>query len=494
VLHAGQKGAEQSIFSDNSWGGAGLKLYEEVAGKIEKRIIEGVYRYGDRLPSVRESSIALSVSMTTAYHAYNILESRGLIRAKPQSGYFVAGPKTATERGRDEVPSDRAKLDLEQTALEVLRASGHTAAAHFGEAYPDPKLFPQARLLALMRSVSRQASRYNPLGGGAAGVSDLRREIAKRYARRGHSVSPDDLIITLGAMDSVNLALSTLVRPGDAVAIDGASFFPMSFSLQRLGLKPVPIPFSPEHGLDLDVLEQVLASGRVKACLMMMNCHYPLGVTLSRDRRARLLSLVKRYETPLIENDAYAELLEPAEAGLSGDSERSGGYALNCSSLSNCLSPELRVGWVVAGRFRDRMLSVKFLTNMSSHWIAQQTAAEYLKYDNFDRHLRALRTVLHDRMSFGIDELSKPKWGSLVRRCSRARSGFMIWLELPPSIDSLRVYSDATQRGLGFVPGPLFSVDRVRSNEIALNVSFPWTDGAVRSLHQLMVLFASYAS
>jgi DNA-binding transcriptional regulator YhcF (GntR family) len=90
------------IFLDNSRGGAGLKLYEEVASKIEKRIAEGVYCYGDRLPSVRESSIALSVSMTTAYHAYNILESRGLIRAKPQSGYFVARPESASERGEME--------------------------------------------------------------------------------------------------------------------------------------------------------------------------------------------------------------------------------------------------------------------------------------------------------------------------------------------------------------------------------------------------------
>jgi DNA-binding transcriptional MocR family regulator len=468
-----------------------LKLYEEVAGEIEKRIIGGVYRYGDRLPSVRESSIALSVSMTTTYHAYNLLESRGLIRAKPQSGYFVARPSTAGERQRDKAQSEGAKLDLEQTALQVLRASGGATAAHFGQAYPDSRLFPQARLLALMRAVSRQASRYHPLGGGAAGVSDLRREIAKRYARRGQSVSPDDLIITSGAMDSVNLALSTLLRPGDAVAIDGASFFPMTFSLQRFGLKPVPIPFSPEHGLNVDSLERVLASGRVKACLAMMNCHYPLGVTLSPDRRARLLSLIKRYETPLIENDAYAELLPTAEASLSGESERSGGYLLNCSSFSNCLSPELRVGWIIASRFSDRLLSAKFLTtNLSSHWIAQQTAAEYLKYDNFDRHLRTLRDILRERMNFGLKELSK--WRNLVVRQSDVRSGYMIWMELPHTIDSLRVYGEAARQGLGFVPGPLFSVERVRSNEIALNMSFPWTDDAVGFLHKLMRLFETY--
>jgi DNA-binding transcriptional MocR family regulator len=246
--------------------------------------------------------------------------------------------------------------------------------------------------------------------------------------------------------------------------------------------------------LDLDVLEQALASGKVKACLVMTNCHYPLGVTLSRDRRARLLALVNRYQTPLIENDAYAELLEPAEAGLSGDGERGGGYSLNCSSLSNCLSPELRVGWIVAGRFRDRMLSVKFLTNMSSHWIVQQTAAEYLKYDNFDRHLRALRSTLQERMKFGLGELSKPTWSNLVLNRSRARSGFMIWVELPGAVDSLRAYGEATRQGLGFVPGPLFSVDRVRSNEIALNVSFPWSDGAVQSLHRLMSLFEACAN
>jgi DNA-binding transcriptional MocR family regulator len=110
-----------------------------------------------------------------------------------------------------------------------------------------------------------------------------------------------------------------------------------------------------------------------------------------------------------------------------------------------------------------------------------------LKYDNFDRHLRALQDVLQERMSFGRKELSK--WCNLVVRQSNARSGYMIWIELPRVVDSLSVYGTAARQGLGFVPGPLFSVDRVRSNEIALNMSFPWTDDAVRSLHQLMSLF-----
>ena len=467
---------------------ATMRLYQNIAAMFETRITEGVYRVGDRLPSVREASRSLSVSLTTVYHAYNLLETKGLIRAKPQSGYSVVRRYAVATEDVDSkaTPPDQEVVPvLETIARQVLGEAGRDITVPFGSIFLDAKLLPITRLLKVMRYVSRRP-RHSWGTKDAAGILDLRREIAKRYTRCGYSVPLHEIIITGGAIDGINLALSTLLRPGDAVAVEDPCFFPASFSLRRFGLKSVPIPVSANDGLDLGVLERVLANGGAKACLMMPTCQNPLGVTLSLERKARLVRLIERYDVPLIENDAYGELLPPEEGGSSCKANDRSGSVLHCSSFSNSLSPELRVGWITAGRFRDRILSVKFLTSMSSHGIAQQTVADFLKHENFDHHMRNLRSTLDERRRTGLIELDK--WGQLLTCRSDPKGGYLIWVKLPEDIDSLHLFKLAAAEGLSFVPGALFSVEKLRQNEIALNFSFAWTRETIRSLDRLRSL------
>ena len=462
-----------------------MRLYQNIGALFESRIADGIYPVGDRLPSVREASRSLGVSLTTIYHAYNVLELKGLIRAKPQSGYLIARQLPVTSEDGDFALTQtdhQAAPALETIALQVLGEAGRDITAPFGSIFLDAKLLPISRLLTVMREVSRRpAQRWATKD--AAGMLDLRREIAKRYTRYGYSVPLDQIIVTAGAIDGLNLALSALLRPGDSVAVEDPCFFPASFSLRRFGLKLVPIPVSPRDGLDLEVLESVLANGGAKACLMMPTCQNPLGVSLSLEKKGKLVRLIERYEVPLIENDAYGEFLPPEEGGSSCKVYDKSGLVIHCSSFSNSLSPELRVGWVSAGRFRDRVLSVKFLTSMSSHGLAQQTVAEFLKHENFDHHLRNLRSVLGDRRRRGLQELDN--WGPLIMSRSNPDSGYIVWAKLPEGIDSLYLFKIAAAEGLSFVPGALFSIDRLRQNEIALNLSFAWTDETTESLKRL---------
>jgi DNA-binding transcriptional MocR family regulator len=466
-----------------------MKLYEEVVARIEGQVAGGLYRVGDRLPSVREAGRSLGVSVNTVYHAYNILEAKGLIRAKPQSGYILVsrdpmGADTAgAARQRGEAPDN---FDLEAIALQVLGTRAGPTTVPFGAAYPDASLFPTDRLLAVLRSVSRHPPRGIGTSIDPAGMPDLRREIARRYAMHGQSVPMGEIVVTTGAVNAINLALSALLRPGDAVAVADVSFFPASFSLRRYGLHAVPVPMSPETGLDLASLQEVLARGKAKACLLMANCHYPLGVTMPAEGKAELVRLLARYETPLIDNDGYADLISPEDGAASTKAFDRDGLVLHCRSFSNSLSPDLRAGWVAPGRFRDRLLSIKFLANMASDWIAQQTIAEFLLQANYDRHLRTLRATLAERMREGLAQLAP--WRHLVRRHTAPKSGFTLWAELPEGTDSLRLYRLAVRQGLSFVPGALFSIDRLRADEIALNFSFEWTAKTRQSLHRLLTL------
>lgn len=469
-----------------------MHLYEDVVALFEAQIADGIYRVGDRIPSVRETSRSLRVSMSTVYNAYNALELKGLVRAKPKSGYVVVQQASkAADRGR---PANTGLqngpvLDLKSIALQILGADNSDAATQFGSAYPDSSFIPGDRLNCLMRDVSRRA-----LPGrirDPAGLIELRREIAKRYTRHGYAVSLDEIVITTGSIDGVNLALRAVSRPGDAIAVEDPCFFPVSFSLRQHGLRPVPVPVSPEHGLDLDVLEHVLATRQVKACVIMPSCHTPMGVSLSQEKQARLAGLVERYDVPLIENDAYGALRPPDDGNSTCKPYDHSGLVLHCSSFSNALSPQLRVGWISAGRFHHQVRSVKFLTNMASNWIAQHTAAEFLTHENVDRRMRAMRATLEERLRTGLRELDR--WRGLVVRRSNPQHGFMVWAQLPNSVDTLSLFTSAVAERLSFVPGALFSVDRPRRTELGLNFSCRWTPEAVRSLDRLMSLAAAAA-
>lgn len=465
--------------------------YRNIADVFENRILEGVYRVGDRLPSTRDVCRAFNVSITTAYHAYAILEQKGLIRAKPQSGYIVLSrPQVLVSHDRALLHDEHESiLDLEAIALRILAADTQKSLTPFGSVFADPDLFPIKRLLSLMRTASRRPDHSDFRLHSIAGLADLRREIAKRYARHGYAVSVDEIIVTSGSIDSVNIALSALLRAGDTVAVEDPCFFPTLFSLRRHGLRGVPIPVSPHAGLDLVELERVLATGKVRACVLMSTCQMPMGVSMSNEKKQWLVQLAEKYGVPIIENGAYDEFARPGEYPASCKAFDKSGLVVSCSSFSSSLSPQLRVGWLCAGRFYKRVLSVKLLTSMTSHWIAQRTAAEFLKYENLDRHMASVRSILGKRMSTGLGELDK--WSSLVRQRSDPKGGSIVWLALPSEIDSLALFTRAASEGLSFMPGALFSAGRPRHNEIALNFSFPWTEDALESLSRLMKLIAS---
>jgi DNA-binding transcriptional MocR family regulator len=462
-----------------------MRLYEDVCSLFESRITEGVYRAGERLPSVRQTSQSLGVSLTTVYHAYNVLETRGLIRAKPQSGYFIIKQRGTFQGAGPDHDTVQTVQNLETIAIQVLGASGRTITAPFGSTFLDASLLPVNRVLAVMRRVARQPKRY-PEEKDAAGLFDLRREIAKRYAHHGYGVPIDQIIITAGTIDAINLALSTLLRPGDAVAVEDPCFFATSFAARRQGLKLIPIPVSEQSGIDLNVLERVLARGEVKACLIMSSCQIPMGVSLSTERKFKLVRLLERYEVPLIENDTLGELHSPEAGGSSCKKHDRSGLVLHCSSFSNSLSPELRVGWITAGRFRDRILPVKFLTSITSNTVAQETVAEFLKHENLDHHLRVMRARLRERRLAGVRKLDK--WRDLIDRRSSPQSGYVIWAKLSKNIDTMELFKLAASEGISVVPGALFSVDRLRTNEMAMNFSFPWSTELIHALDRLKTI------
>jgi DNA-binding transcriptional MocR family regulator len=187
----------------------------------------------------------------------------------------------------------------------------------------------------------------------SAGSAELRRQISRRYLRSGAAISPDEIIVTAGALEALNLSLQTLTRPGDLVAIESPAFYGCLQAVESLGLKAIEIPTHPTHGVDLGYLARILEKHPVRACWFMTTFQNPLGALVPDDARKELVELLESHDVPLIEDDVYSELYFGSRRPKSTKAFDRKGLVLNCGSFSKSLAPGYRIGWVAAGRVRS---------------------------------------------------------------------------------------------------------------------------------------------
>ena len=318
-----------------------MKLYEKFADEIAELIRTGVLAPGQKVPSVRHASSTYGVSPSTVFQAYYLLESRGLILARARSGYFVReqARRPLPEPGITAQQAQTSEVDVSELVFSVLGSLKDPGTVPFGSAFPSPDLFPLARLA---RSMARAVRRLSPgavIADMTEGNADLRRQIALRYMVGGVMLPLDELVVTNGAMEALNLCLQGVTRPGDLVAIEAPAFYATLQVLERLELKAVEIPVHPREGIDLASLAESLQRLPIKACWFMSSLQNPLGASMREEKKRALYELLQRHQVPLIEDDVYAELYfgtQPPWPVKRFDRE---GLVMHCGSFSKCLAP-----------------------------------------------------------------------------------------------------------------------------------------------------------
>jgi DNA-binding transcriptional MocR family regulator len=198
-----------------------MKKYQQLAQQLTEQIALGVWQPGDRLPSLREQVVSSGMSFMTVSHAYQLLESQGRIIARPQSGYYVA-PKPVRLRQPPppaQVTRDES-VDINTYIFEVLQASRRASMLPFASAFPDPRLFPLQQLNRSLAQVSKTATAMSVIENLPPGNDELRHAIARRYALQGMNISPDEIVITAGALEALNLSLQAVTEPGDWVVVE----------------------------------------------------------------------------------------------------------------------------------------------------------------------------------------------------------------------------------------------------------------------------------
>jgi DNA-binding transcriptional MocR family regulator len=446
-----------------------MKRYEKLAEQIAEMIRGGLLGPGDKAPSVRQASARFGVSPSTVFQAYYLLESRGLVRARERSGYYVCDNvhQQLPELTRTNPVVRSTEVSINELVFSVLDAVGDSDIAPLGAAFPSPDLFPLGKL---SRSLNR-ANRAPQANVGSKNLSPgnevLRQAIARRYMSAGVPVSADEIIITNGALEGLTLALQTLTKPGDTVAIESPGFYAALQLIQLLNLRAIEIPMNPQEGLDLDVLEEALEQHDVRVCWCMTNFQNPLGSSMSASRKRALVALLKSHDIPLIEDDVYAELYFGTTYPQPAKTFDENGLVIHCGSFSKSLAPGYRIGWVLPGRYFEPMRRIKLTTSLSASVPAQLAIADYLQLGQYDRHLRKLRILLEDQQAEMATAVAN--YFPSGTKISRPKGGYFLWLELPGEIDTMSLYQLALEEGINFAPGPMFSVSGEYRNCMRLN-------------------------
>lgn len=459
------------------------KLYEQLADGIASRVRDGSLAPGERVPSVRQLRADRGVSAATAMRAFELLEARGLIEARPRSGFYVSRRWRADEP-RVSRPSLRStRLDVSELVFEVIEAMRVPGVTPLGSAFPSPALFPLASLGRHLGAAARRLDARTLVQDLAPGSLDLRRQIAQRYLRFGAEISPDEIVITSGAMEALNISLQSVTRPGDLVAIESPAFYGCLQAIEALGLRAIEVPTSAVHGVDIAALAGLLDRHPIRACWFMTTFQNPLGALMPEEAKQELVRVLARHDVALIEDDVYAELYFGARRPRPTKAFDRNGRVLDCGSFSKCLAPGYRVGWVAAGRYAKAVARRKFMSSIATPVPNQMALAAYLRQAGFDRHLKGVRRKLAGQQSAAIASLRKHlPAGS---RISRPEGGYFLWVELPEGVDTIDVFRRAMERGVSIAPGPIFSARREFRNCLRLNYGYPWTAESDRAVARL---------
>lgn len=483
--------------------------YLQLAQQVRRDITLKRYAPGERLPSVRALAAAQGVSAATVVRCYRHLEALGMVQARHKSGTYVAEPAPVRAapgakdgadpsggpglqaRARPAVPPpvefDRlVSLEHRMTQLYALTTQQPLQwGLHLANAapawYPTEALARIAQ--RLLRSQPEMLGTY-PTGSG---LPALRTELAGWMATYGLDLQPDELLVTNGSTEALNVALRAVTRPGDAVVVESPVYFGLLQMLGNLGLRAIELPCTPGEGMSLEALEYALEhQSGVRAVVAMPNFQNPLGHVMPDRNKRRLLRLVEQHDLALIEDDVFGDLSHTPHRPQPVKAWDRHGRVIYCGSSSKSLAPAFRLGWTSGGRWHARMESLKLSTSLAAPWLEQAVMAEFMRSGGLQPHLRRLRERLAQTTPRAAEAVRK-HFPAGTRVHSPA-GGWWLWLQLPEPVDSLALLQRAVAQGMAFTPGALFSTSAKYASYLRLNIARPWTrelEQAVRQLGRL---------
>jgi DNA-binding transcriptional MocR family regulator len=464
--------------------------YEKIANDIIHLIESGTFSPGDQIPSVRETSQQRSVSISTVMQAYYLLEARGWVEARQRSGFYVSTtlPSELSEPDISSPLADPTLVSMRTLVTQVIMTdSRNPNLIQLGAAHPNPELSATAQINRAMNTVAREMGDESGMYDYVPGTRKLRVQIARRALAAGCSFSPDDILITSGCGEAINLCLRAVCRPGDTVIVESPSSLDALLCLEVLELQALEIPTHPRDGISISALRFALEHNDVSACLIGTNFNNPLGSCIPDENKRALVELLSERDIPLIENDIFGEIYFNDHRPSVAKAYDQKGLVMLCSSFSKSLAPGYRIGWVVPGRFKETVEWLKYTTNLAAPTICAHAIAEFMAGGGYDPYLRRMRAEYARRVAAMSQAVRR--YFPEACRLTRPSGGYLLWVQLPETVDALELYNQAFQAEITITPGHLFSAREQFSNFVRLNAA-NWSEQAEEAVAYLGKMIA----
>ncbi|MCC7557309.1 MAG: PLP-dependent aminotransferase family protein [Methanobacteriaceae archaeon] len=363
--------------------------------------------------------------------------------------------------------ADRVKNVPRSFVREILKVTENPEIISFAGGLPNPKTFPVEEIAIatdkVLREEGSQALQYST----TEGYGKLREYIANRYSSNGLKINKDDILITNGSQQCIDLTAKIFVNKGDNILLEKPTYLAaiQSFSLYEPQFHSISLM---KDGVDTGKLKDILNSEQIKLFYSVTSFQNPSGISYSKEKRKEVAEIINDSETIFVEDNPYGELrflgedLPPIKSYLDN--------SILFGSFSKIVSPGMRLGWIVAGKeIMEKLIIAKQASDLHSNYFTQRIVYQYLIDNRIDGHITKIRQLYkrqRNKMIDAIKEFFPPEV-----KYTQPEGGMFLWVTLPEGTSSLELFDIALKRNVAFVPGQAFYVNGEGKNNLRLNFS-----------------------
>jgi 2-aminoadipate transaminase len=441
---------------------SGEPIYRQLYEHIRAEIISGRLAKGSRIPPTRELSAQLGLNRTTVAAAYDLLDKEGLIQGRAGRGSFVAGGEPGS--GETFFTARIAGDSLTEASLPPMPED----CVNFTSARPAGDLFPLEEFRAVCAEVigSGEVERILQLGA-PQGYGPLRRHLLEDAVARGEAGADDEVMVTNGCQQGLDLLQRVLTQPGDAVAVEDPIYPGLKSVFQQAGVRVLGVRVGAE-GMDVEAFEALARREKLRLVAVTPNFQNPTGATMGETARRRLLEAARTAGVPVLENDVYGALRYAGEPVKSLKQMDEAGIVIRLNSFSKIAFPGLRVGWVTGKRELIATLAArKQVTDLHSDQLSQAVLLRFMESGRLEAHVGRMVEAGRKRLEAAVKACGT--WLPAGTRVMKPEGGMNLWVRLPEPLDASAMLERAFAGGVAYLPARYFAVAGAEAGGLRLS-------------------------
>lgn len=439
------------------------KLFEQVYDYLLERIRRGEWKAHDKLPSVRVLAAEFEVHRLTVFKAYQLLKENNKVYVKDKSGYYVQ-PGSVLPPAVQQDPIVSAYVH-ESHLSEIHQVE---AVYQFSKALLDPNLLPNRYFSEYVKKVFDLYPKVLGTYSTTQGDAELREALSRYFTDRYRfDLTKDEILITSGSQEAIDLIARVLVKPRDVVLLERPTYSPAIDVFRRQGASIIPIEITPD-GYCLEQIEEVMQNHKPRLFYMNPTFHNPTGYTVPAEQRKRLVDLAAEYHCLLVEDDPCPDIYfgkAPPSPFFAYDTS---GYVIYIRSFSKYISPGLSIAMVACRQgIMNYLIKAKSLSDNGTPLLNQKIFLHYFFSERMQQHMEKLRTALAIRKDIMEEELSGTGW-----QWRSPAGGFNLWIKLPESVLMDELLGKSMEQSITFVPGIICDPLRELNSWIRMSYSY----------------------